>query len=171
MRVQRQWGHYDILCEGEGYLAKELTIESGKYLSDQKHKHRSEEWLVVSGSITVKLQRVGGNVRSLTLSKGERLTIPANSWHHVGNTGDTPAKIIEVWMGDILLEEDIERRSPCKASAETRVDSCELHNIHDICIHCGRTERDIVHWSEMTHEERKQSNLAAKKRLKGLWHK
>jgi mannose-1-phosphate guanylyltransferase/mannose-6-phosphate isomerase len=170
-RIQRQWGYYDILLEGDGYLVKELTIMPGKYLSDQKHQHRSEEWLVVSGSIKAELQRVGGNIRSLTLEVGDKITIPAKSWHHVGNTGDTPAKVIEVWMGDKLLEEDIERRSPCKAHLETRVDSCELHNVHDICIHCGRTERDITHWQEMTHEEKKQANLLAKKRLKGVWHK
>ena len=69
------------------------------------------------------------------------------------------------------MEEDIERRSPCRASKETSVDSCELHNIHDVCIHCGRTERDIANWTVMSHEDKKQANLLAKKRLQGVWHK
>jgi predicted Fe-S protein YdhL (DUF1289 family) len=60
--------------------------------------------------------------------------------------------------------------SPCKAK-EADVESCELHNIHDICIHCGRTERDIANWESLSHEEKKQANLIAKQRLKGLWHK
>jgi predicted Fe-S protein YdhL (DUF1289 family) len=58
--------------------------------------------------------------------------------------------------------------SPCKANAGTGADSCELHNVHDICVHCGRTERDITYWQEMTHDEKKQANLIAKKRLKAL---
>jgi len=61
--------------------------------------------------------------------------------------------------------------SPCKASAEAKVVSCELSNTHDTCIHCGRTGRDIENWSVMSHEDKKQANLAAKKRLKGMWHK
>ncbi len=170
-RVHRQWGYYDTLLEGDGYLVKELTINPGKYLSDQRHKHRREEWLVVSGSIQVALQTDGALQRSLCFSKGDKFSIPAKTWHHVGNKTNKAAKIIEVWMGDKLLEEDIERRSPCKARLETSVDSCELHNVHDICIHCGRTERDITHWQQMTHDEKKQANLLAKKRLKGVWHK
>ena len=58
--------------------------------------------------------------------------------------------------------------SPCKTK-ETNVESCELSNLHDICIHCGRTSRDLEHWEKMTHEEKKSANLAAKKRLKGIW--
>jgi len=61
--------------------------------------------------------------------------------------------------------------SPCKASEEAQVDSCELSPIHDVCIHCGRTVRDITNWKVMTHEEKKASNLIAKKRLKGMWTK
>jgi predicted Fe-S protein YdhL (DUF1289 family) len=62
-------------------------------------------------------------------------------------------------------------KSPCKASADTKVDSCELSNLHDTCIHCGRTSRDLENWQAMTHEEKKAANLAAKQRLKGMWHK
>ncbi|HUW45281.1 MAG TPA: DUF1289 domain-containing protein [Dehalococcoidia bacterium] len=62
-------------------------------------------------------------------------------------------------------------KSPCKASTDTTVDSCELSNLHDTCIHCGRTSRDLENWQAMTHEEKKAANLAAKQRLKGMWHK
>ena len=47
-RVQRQWGHYTVLLENKGYTVKELVIDAGKCLSDQRHHHRKEEWLIVS---------------------------------------------------------------------------------------------------------------------------
>jgi mannose-6-phosphate isomerase-like protein (cupin superfamily) len=170
-KTERKWGHYTVLLEGEGYTVKQLTISAGKCLSDQRHKHRKEEWLVVSGSVNVTLQTEGALERIVTYNKGDKFTIPAKTWHHVCNKSKEEAKVIEVWIGDKLVEEDIERRSPCRASKDTIVDSCELHNIHDVCIHCGRTERDIVNWTVMSHEDKKQANLAAKKRLRGMWHK
>ena len=110
MRVERDWGYYTVLLEGNGYLVKELTIKPGKFLSNQRHQHRKEEWLVVSGSINVVLQTDRALERSLVFHEGDKLTIPKKMWHHVGNLRDEDAKIIEVWMGDILDEEDIERR-------------------------------------------------------------
>lgn len=59
--------------------------------------------------------------------------------------------------------------TPCKAGLGA--ESCELSNVHDFCIHCGRTSRDLTYWQDMSHDEKKQANLAAKVRLKGLWHK
>tara|TARA_A200000159_G_scaffold160870_2_gene181725 strand:+ start:451 stop:636 length:186 start_codon:yes stop_codon:yes gene_type:complete len=59
--------------------------------------------------------------------------------------------------------------SPCKAGMGA--DSCELSNVHDFCIHCGRTTEDLTNWQSMSHENKKQANINAKKRLKGLWHK
>lgn len=110
MIVERDWGYYIVLLEGNGYLVKELTIKPGKYLSNQRHQHRKEEWLVVSGSINVVLQTDRALERSLVFHEGDKLTIPKKMWHHVGNMGDEDAKIIEVWMGDILDEKDIERK-------------------------------------------------------------
>ena len=109
-KVDRNWGYYKVLLEGNGYLVKELTIHPGKYLSNQRHQHRKEEWLVVSGSINVVLQTDHALERSLVFNKGDKLTIQKKMWHHVGNIGNEDAKIIEVWMGDILDEEDIERK-------------------------------------------------------------
>ena len=65
MIVEKDWGYYIVLLEGNGYLVKELTIKPGKYLSNQRHQHRKEEWLVVSGSINVVLQTDRALQRSL----------------------------------------------------------------------------------------------------------
>jgi mannose-6-phosphate isomerase-like protein (cupin superfamily) len=41
---------------------------------------------------------------------GDSIDIPIRAWHKATNVGSTPVKVIEVWMGDKLSEEDIERR-------------------------------------------------------------
>ena len=105
MRVDRNWGYYTVLLEGDGYLVKELTIHPDRYLSNQRHQHRTEEWLVVSGSIEVKL-----NDEMFVFNEGDKFTISPKVWHHIGNVGSKDAKVIEVWMGDILDEKDIERK-------------------------------------------------------------
>jgi mannose-6-phosphate isomerase-like protein (cupin superfamily) len=42
---------------------------------------------------------------------GDSIDIPRSCWHKATNVGKTPVKVIEVWMGDILSEDDIERRT------------------------------------------------------------
>ena len=37
--------------------------------------------------------------------------IPKQTWHRGYNTSDTPSHIVEIWRGEVLEEEDIERRN------------------------------------------------------------
>jgi mannose-6-phosphate isomerase-like protein (cupin superfamily) len=41
---------------------------------------------------------------------GDSIDIPSKTWHHATNVGEVPVKVIEVWMGNELSEDDIERR-------------------------------------------------------------
>ena len=41
---------------------------------------------------------------------GDSIDIPKKCWHKATNVGRYPVKVIEVWMGDTLSEDDIERR-------------------------------------------------------------
>ena len=50
MRVERPWGWYESLTQGDNYLVKRLLVRAGQQLSLQRHRHRSESWTVVSGS-------------------------------------------------------------------------------------------------------------------------
>lgn len=43
-------GSYNILDEGETFKVKRINVKPGKKLSLQKHSHRSEHWVVVSGT-------------------------------------------------------------------------------------------------------------------------
>ena len=47
--VIREWGHYIVLHEGDGFTVKELVINPHSKLSMQRHRHRSETWNIVKG--------------------------------------------------------------------------------------------------------------------------
>lgn len=108
--VERAWGSYTVLDSSSNWLTKNLTINQGASLSDQKHQHRSEHWHIVSGMLHVSLQYPDGEIRNQLFYSGESFDIPANTWHKVHNAGETVANVVEVWLGNILTEDDIERR-------------------------------------------------------------
>jgi mannose-6-phosphate isomerase-like protein (cupin superfamily) len=77
-----------------------------------KFIHQSQElFLSISSSSKMFPSHDRELQRSLVFHEGDKLTIPKKMWHHVGNIGDEDAKIIEVWIGNILDEKDIERKS------------------------------------------------------------
>jgi cytidyltransferase-like protein len=109
--TQREWGSYKVLDRNDNWQTKELSFDTGKSLSDQRHFHRSEHWCVVDGEIRIDLEWPDGLKEVRLLSNGESIDIPLNVWHKATNVGNKPAKVIEVWMGNHLTEEDIERRN------------------------------------------------------------
>lgn len=100
----RPWGSYTLLEQGKGYQIKRLTVLPGKRLSLQRHYHRSEHWVVVSGTARVV---VGGEER--LLRPGESTFIPAGIIHRLENPGKIALEVIEVQIGQYLGEDDIER--------------------------------------------------------------
>jgi D-beta-D-heptose 7-phosphate kinase/D-beta-D-heptose 1-phosphate adenosyltransferase len=108
--AERAWGRYTVLDKGTGWQVKQLEFDAGKALSDQRHFKRSEHWHVVDGELEIKLEHSDG-ARSFWYGKaGSSLDIPVNTWHKAINIGTKPAKVIEVWLGSELTEDDIERR-------------------------------------------------------------
>ena len=108
--TKRAWGAYTVLDQGEGWLTKQLAFSVGKALSDQRHFKRSEHWHVVEGSIRMDLEYANGGKAMITIGAGQSFDIPVGTWHKATNVGDNVAKVIEVWLGEELTEEDIERR-------------------------------------------------------------
>lgn len=108
--TQRNWGEYKILDSGSHWKVKELTFNTGKSLSDQRHFIRSEHWHVVTGKIRMELEYENGDKLTKVYGEGDSIDIPPFTWHRATNIGDWPARIIEVWLGNVLSEEDIERR-------------------------------------------------------------
>tara|TARA_B100000780_G_scaffold273198_1_gene236441 strand:+ start:2017 stop:2796 length:780 start_codon:yes stop_codon:yes gene_type:complete len=108
-KTERPWGFYRLLDSGPGWAVKELTIEPGKSLSDQRHKHRSEHWHVVQGNVTIDTEWKERK-STITIGPKDSYDIDAMVWHRPHNNGTEPVKIIETWFGNILAESDIERR-------------------------------------------------------------
>jgi cytidyltransferase-like protein len=108
--TERAWGRYTVLDKGDGWQVKQLAFDSGKALSDQRHFKRSEHWHVVEGDIQMTLEYSNGDTETKLYNAGTSIDIPVLTWHKAVNTGSVAAKVVEVWLGKELTEEDIERR-------------------------------------------------------------
>ena len=104
--VVKPWGSFSTLEEGPGYKIKRLVVEPGHRLSLQKHRHRAEHWVVVTGTATVTRDE-----RRLRLRKRECTVIPRGAWHRVENRGRVSVVLIEVQHGAYLGEDDIIRQA------------------------------------------------------------
>jgi cytidyltransferase-like protein len=111
-KTERPWGYWRVLDNKQpelGVKVKELVINPGSSLSNQRHKHRSEHWYVLKGTIQIELTYPDGRWSIQMLSENTSFVIPVNVWHKTTNIGDIPASIIEIQYGDMCVEEDIER--------------------------------------------------------------
>jgi mannose-1-phosphate guanylyltransferase / mannose-6-phosphate isomerase len=104
--VMRPWGTYTVLEGGEGYKIKRIEVKPGAALSLQMHHHRSEHWIVVSGTA-----RVVCDDRQFLVMTNESTYIPAGKKHRVDNPGMLDLVMIEVQSGAYLGEDDIVRFS------------------------------------------------------------
>jgi cytidyltransferase-like protein len=110
-KTDRQWGYYRVLHDVPGTKVKELTIEPGKSLSLQRHKHRSEYWHVSEGQCIVEQQMENGyQMPARELSEHMSIHIPKHGWHKLHNPFNDPCRIVEIQYGTICAEDDIERR-------------------------------------------------------------
>lgn len=100
----RPWGTYTILEESPGYKIKRIEVKPGKRLSLQKHYHRNEHWIVVSGTATV---RVGDH--SFNVRPNESTYIKMGELHRLSNEGKIPVVLIEAQVGEYTGEDDIVR--------------------------------------------------------------
>ena len=100
----RPWGRYVDLFKGKNFLIKELTINSKSSISLQKHRHRSEHWLVTHGKPRITL-----NKKNFFKKINESVFVPAGTVHRIENIYKIPVKIMEVQTGPVLKEIDIIR--------------------------------------------------------------
>ena len=102
----RPWGMFENLLDSEVCKVKRLTVDPGQHLSLQYHHKRSEHWVVVSGTATVRL-----GDETMILEPGHSIDIPLGVQHALGNDTDKPVIVIEVQMGTYFGEDDIVRIS------------------------------------------------------------
>jgi len=103
-KVNRPWGWYDSLDEGERFKVKRIQVKPGASLSLQMHHHRAEHWIVVKG-----IAEITNGDQVITLTENQSTYIPQGQTHRLVNRGTEPLEIIEVQSGSYLGEDDIVR--------------------------------------------------------------
>ena len=103
-KVYRPWGSYDSIDMGERFQVKRITVKPGAALSLQKHHHRAEHWVIVSGTA-----EVTRNEEVFLVAENESTYLPLGAVHRLRNPGKVPLELIEVQSGSYLGEDDIVR--------------------------------------------------------------
>ena len=100
----RPWGWFETLVLADRFQVKRIHVHPGAALSLQSHHHRSEHWIVVSGTARV---TVDDEVKLVT--ENQSVYIPLGAVHRMENPGKVPMVLIEVQTGAYLGEDDIIR--------------------------------------------------------------
>jgi len=104
LTTHRPWGTYTILEESNQYKIKRIIVKPSKRLSLQKHFHRSEHWVVVSGTALVTIGE-----KEILIKQNESIYIPIGELHRLENPGKMDLVLIETQVGNYLGEDDIVR--------------------------------------------------------------
>jgi mannose-6-phosphate isomerase-like protein (cupin superfamily) len=98
------YGKVKSLDQGQRYCINKIEINPGEHMSTQMHYHRSEHWIVVSGTA-----KVICNGQETLVMANQSTYVPMNTAHRVENPGVIPLVMIEVQNGEYLGDDDIIR--------------------------------------------------------------
>lgn len=98
------YGKVKSLDQGQRYCINKIEIKPGEHMSTQMHYHRSEHWIVVSGTA-----KVICNGKETLVMQNQSTYVPMNTAHRVENPGVIPLVMIEVQNGEYLGDDDIIR--------------------------------------------------------------
>ena len=108
-KTERPWGYWRVLDDKKTVKVKELVIDPGCSLSDQRHFKRSEHWYILQGTCDIDTEYK--NVKqTITLEQHRTYIIGCEVWHRAFNNTSAPCHVLEVQYGGECTEEDIERR-------------------------------------------------------------
>lgn len=105
-RAYKPWGYTERINAGDRFAVQSMMIKPGKRLSLQSHLHRTEHWIVVSGTVEI---TIDGQTRLLT--ENQSAFVPLGARHTLHNPGKIPVRMIEVQSGTYLAEDDIQRHT------------------------------------------------------------
>jgi mannose-6-phosphate isomerase len=104
-QCERPWGTWKVTAVGKDFIEKEIRVNPGEILSLQRHNHRAEIWTILQG-----IGRVTLGDKKIDVKVGDIIHIPVGAWHRVENIGKQLLVKHEKQTGEILDENDIERR-------------------------------------------------------------
>tara|TARA_B110000008_G_C16953794_1_gene557325 strand:- start:759 stop:2162 length:1404 start_codon:yes stop_codon:yes gene_type:complete len=103
-KVYRPWGYFDSIDSGEGFKVKRIFVNPASKLSLQKHRFRSEHWVVVKGNAIITCGK-----KKFKLKENQSTFIPKGTLHRLENEENTILEIIEIQTGEYFGEDDIIR--------------------------------------------------------------
>lgn len=102
--VYRPWGICDILVAEKRFNVNRITVNPGEAFSLQMHHHRTEHWVVLSGTA-----KVTTGDKTFLLTENQSTFIPIGVVHRLENPGNIPLELIEIQSGSYLGDDDIIR--------------------------------------------------------------
>lgn len=94
-QVERPWGSFRQYAHNAPCTVSLMTVQPGRRLSLQSHRHRAELWIVLDPGALV---QVGDEEREC--QAGEEIWIPAGERHRLACRGDRSVRVLEVAFGD-----------------------------------------------------------------------
>ena len=107
----RPWGKFRSYPHINASSIKIITVRPGGVLSLQYHGRRSEFWVILDAGLEVTVGK-----RVWLPARDEEIFIPSQTPHRLRNTGRSPARVMEIWIGDseesdiVRLKDDYGRR-------------------------------------------------------------
>lgn len=103
-KVYRPWGFFILIEKGENFQVKKILVNPGAKLSLQKHRFRSEHWIIVKG-----IAKITSGKNIYELIENQSTYIPKGEVHRLENNSKEDLEIIEIQTGSYLGEDDIIR--------------------------------------------------------------
>lgn len=98
------WGKHENISNGQNYQLEKVIVNSGCKSSEQIHNHRTEHWIIVSGTAHIYKDGI-----LHVLHENESIFIPSGVKHYFENPGSDPLIFIEVKTGKEISNSDIVR--------------------------------------------------------------
>lgn len=102
--VYRPWGICDLLVAEKRFNVNRITVNPGEAFSLQMHHHRTEHWVVLSGTA-----KVTTGDKTFLLTENQSTFISIGAIHRLENPGNIPLELIEIQSGSYLGDDDIIR--------------------------------------------------------------
>ncbi|EJU9807448.1 TPA: mannose-1-phosphate guanylyltransferase/mannose-6-phosphate isomerase [Escherichia coli] len=102
--IYRPWGRCDVVVQTERFNVNRITVKPGAAFSMQMHHHRTEHWVILSGTgeVTIKDHK-------FLLTENQSTFIPIGAQHRLENPGKIPLELLEIQSGSYLGDDDIIR--------------------------------------------------------------
>jgi mannose-6-phosphate isomerase len=107
-KVDKPWGHEEIITHTDKYIMKKVFIKAGHRLSKQFHLKKGETIYVEDGVFLLDLSQEDGESNIITLHKGGVWHIPPKTIHRFTTPENSSATLIEVSTPEL---EDVVRLS------------------------------------------------------------